>query len=107
MVFERNTVLAGNSRVGAIGELTDDVQWLEVAALALIGVAAAASSAFLRVGLRIPGSALIIAALPMAFGFALVPRRLAGTTMSASALLTATLFDATGTHSFGVGALAS
>ena len=107
MLFEQNPALAGTSRLGPIGELNDDVSWLEVVALAFIGLIAALTSAYVRFGLRIPGSSLAMAALPMALGFALVPRQLAGTTMSASALLTATLMDASGTHSFGVGALAS
>jgi hypothetical protein len=106
-MFERNPALAGNSRIGPIGELGDDVSWLEVATLAFIGLIAALTSAYVRFGLRIPGSSLAMAALPMAFGFALVPRQLAGTTMSGGALLTATLMDASGAHSFGVGALAS
>ena len=107
MLFERNAALAGNSRVRSIGDLSGELSTVEIMALAAVGIVAGLTSAYLRLGLRIPGSSLLMAALPMGLGFALVPRQLAGTTMSATALLTVTLLDAAGLHNLGVGALAS
>jgi hypothetical protein len=107
MLFEPYPALATDSRVRSFGQLDDRVSTLEVATLVLLGVTAAVTSAYVRVGLRIPGQSIVWAVLPMAFGFAVVPRRLAGTTMSASAMLTATLLTASGGHRFGAGAMAS
>jgi len=107
MVFEPNPALAAASRVGSLGQLNGHVSALEVAALVLLGVTAAVTSAYVQIGLRIPGHSIVMAVLPMAFGFAVVPRQLAGTAMSTSAMLTAALLTASGAHHFGVGALAS
>jgi hypothetical protein len=98
---------AGNSRIGSIDQLSGDLSNAEIAVLGLLGVTAALTSAYLRLPLRIPGSSLVMAVLPIGLGLALVPRQLAGTTMAASALLTATVMDASGIHRFGAGALTS
>lgn len=107
MAFEANPALAADSRVRAIGRPGDRVSTLEVATLVLLGVTAAVMSGYVRIGLRIPGHSIVLAVLPMAFGFAVVPRQLAGTAMSASAVLTAALLSASGVRYFGVGAMAS
>jgi hypothetical protein len=83
------------------------VSTLEVVTLVLLGVTAAVMSGYVRLGLRIPGHSIVLAVLPMAFGIAVVPRQLAGTTMSVSAMLTAALLSASGVRYFGVGAMAS
>jgi hypothetical protein len=44
---------------------------------------------FLHLSLRVPGHAILRGVLPMAVGFALVPRRLAGTVMAIGAGVTA------------------
>lgn len=107
MAFETNPALAADSRLRSIGRLGDDVSALEVATLVLLGVTAAVMSSYVRLGLRIPGHTIVLAVLPMALGLAVVPRQLAGTTMSVSAMLTAALLSASGVRYFGVGAMAS
>jgi hypothetical protein len=107
MAFETNPALAADSRVRSIGRLNDHVSTLEVVTLVLLGVTAAVMSGYVRLGLRIPGHSIVLAVLPMAFGIAVVPRQLAGTTMSVSAMLTAALLSASGVRYFGVGAMAS
>ena len=78
----------------------------ELAMLAGFGALAALAVAYMKLGLRIPGHSIVWAALPMAAGLALAPRRLAGTTMSAGALGTAWL-TSLGGASFGSGAMTS
>jgi hypothetical protein len=102
-----NPALAADSRVASLGATRDRATWLDLAALVLFGVVAAVTSGYLRLGLRVPGSSLLLAVLPIALGFAVVPRRQAGTVMGASALVTATLLDWSGAHGYGVGALMS
>ena len=70
------------------------------------GATAALAVAYVKLGLRIPGHSIVLAALPMALGLALAPRRLAGTTMSAGAVATAWL-TSLGGASFGSGATIS
>ncbi len=61
---------------------------LEVALLIACGATAAVASAYLEMGLRIPGHAILRVIFPMALGLAMVPRRRAGTLMGGSALVT-------------------
>jgi hypothetical protein len=82
---------------------------VSVADLALLvgcGAMAALAVAYVKLGLRIPGHSIVLAALPMAAGLALAPRRLAGTAMSAGALGTAWLTSFGGAN-FGAGATMS
>ena len=79
----------------------------ELVALFLCGSVAAMSTAFLDLDLRIPGHSIIRAIFPMAFGFALVPRRSAGTIMGISALATSLGLQAGGLAGTGVGAMTS
>jgi hypothetical protein len=106
-MFQRNQALAGHSRVGTIEDLDRQISRAEIAALIVLGVTAALWSAFVKLGLRIPGSALLSTALPIGLGFSVVPRRLAGTAMSGTALVTVSAMSAFGIHVFGVGALTS
>ena len=62
--------------------------------LFLCGAAAASTTGFIRLGLRIPGHAIVLVVVPMALGLALAPRRLAGFVMSAGAFGTATAVSA-------------
>jgi hypothetical protein len=71
------------------------------------GAVAALASAFLDLGLGIPGHAILRAVFPMAFGLAVVPRQLAGTVMGAGALATAIVVKAGGAGALGVGAMTS
>jgi hypothetical protein len=107
-MFQHQPALAGNSRVGTITDAPDQpITAGELTALVILGASAALWSAFIRVPLRIPGSSLVYAVIPMALGFAVVPRKHAGTVMSASGIMTAALMGVTGINSFGVGATAS
>ena len=78
----------------------------DVALLVGFGATAALVVAYVKLGLRIPGHSIVLAALPMAVGRSLAPRRLAGTVMSAGALSTAWLASLGGA-SFGSGATIS
>jgi hypothetical protein len=57
--------------------------------LVALGISAALTSTVLDFRLRIPGHAILRAIVPMSLGLALVPRRGAGSVMTAAALLTA------------------
>lgn len=80
---------------------------VELLLLLLCGAAAAATMGFVKLGLRIPGHAIVLAVLPMAFGLSIAPRRLAGSVMSAGAFGTAALLSGTGAANFGSGAFTS
>ena len=55
----------------------------EIAVLALAGFAAATAEAWIHLGLKVPGHAILRAILPMILGLALVPRRGSGSAMGA------------------------
>ena len=78
----------------------------DAAVLLGCGATAALAVAYVKLGLRIPGHSIVLAALPMALGLSMAPRRLAGTVMSAGALGTAWL-TSFGGASFGSGATIS
>jgi hypothetical protein len=61
----------------------------ELSILAAAGVVATLAIAFLQTPLRIPGHAILKAALPLACGMAFVPKPLAGTTMGSASLFAA------------------
>ena len=77
----------------------------EIAILAGFGAVAALLSV-LDLGLQMPGHAIMRSVTPMALGMAMVPRRRAGAIMGGSALVTASLLEASGAAHLGVGALA-
>jgi hypothetical protein len=54
----------------------------EIAILATAGIAAALAIGLIRMQIRIPGHAILRAAIPMAVGLSLVPRRSSGTMMA-------------------------
>src|SRR5262245_39156647 len=62
----------------------------EIATLLACGAFAALAIGLLQLHIRVPGHAILRAVLPMALGFALVPRRSSGVLMSIGAGLTAT-----------------
>jgi hypothetical protein len=98
--------LLTSSRMPALSRPGQAVSAIELAVLGLLGAAAAAATMLLDLRLRIPGHAILQSVFPMALGMALVPRRLAGSIMGASALATALLFQAVGAGG-GPGALTS
>lgn len=79
----------------------------EVVVLALAGSGAAAAVGLLDLHLRIPGHSILQAVLPMAFGWAVVPRKLSGAGMSVSAALMAGTLVKLGYGEFGAGAWTS
>jgi hypothetical protein len=83
------------------------VHLAEVLLLLGAGALAAAATTFLDMGLRIPGHAIVRAVFPMAFGFALVPRRMAGSMMGIGAALSAALLQTAGARGPGFGAMTS
>src|SRR5262249_14885754 len=101
-----NDGLLASSRVPALSRPGRTVSLAEAAALLAVGATAAVLTAALDLHLRIPGHAIIRAIFPMAFGLALVPRRLAGVCMGAGALATGSLLKTAGAG-IGPGALAS
>jgi hypothetical protein len=77
---------AHTAREGDFSRTVANFTTRELAILGLAGVAATLSMAFLQTPLRIPGHAVLKAALPLALGMAFVARPLAGT-MAGSASL--------------------
>jgi hypothetical protein len=65
---------------------------MEIGTLLLCGIVSAITTGILQLrGIRIPGHVILVAVLPMSLGMALVPRRMAGGVMSATAVVTAAL----------------
>ena len=79
----------------------------EVVALLLAGAAASLLTNVARFRLGVPGSSIVFAVFPMALGFALVPRRGAGSVMALGALATTSLLWLAGVRLDGVGAQTS
>ncbi len=98
--------LHDSARVPSLAAVGRRLSALEVVTLLAAGAAAAFAMAYVRLGLRIPGHAILLAVFPMAWGLALAPRRLAGSVMSAGAFATAWALASTGTR-FGSGAFVS
>ena len=105
--FDVRDGLAGASRFPPLARPNHSISAIEVAMLLICGAASAATIAFVKLSLGIPGHSIVLAALPMALGMSLAPRRLAGSIMSAGALATASLLVAGGVGRFGSGAFAS
>jgi hypothetical protein len=99
--------LAINSRLPALARDQEGLRVAEILFLLGTGAVAALASAFLDLGLRIPGHAIIRAVFPMAFGLAVVPRQLGGSVMGTGALATALVVKAGGAGALGLGALTS
>lgn len=79
--------LAERSRLISQPARSDAVAGWEIATLIGCGLGASAAVVLLDFSLRIPGHAILRSVIPLSFGLALVPRRGAGLTMSASALV--------------------
>lgn len=95
------------SRLPALGADRDAVSAAGLAALVLLGAAAAVLTTYVRLRLRLPGHQIVFAVFPMALGLALVPRRWAGSTMGLAALATMVLLGAGGADLPGIGARTS
>jgi len=69
------------------------------------GFLAAIVSVVLDLNWKLPGHAILRAVLPMSLGFALAPRRFAGTVMGATAFVTALGLNVSGRFDIGWGAI--
>ncbi len=105
--FDVRDGLIGAARFPSLARPNHRISAIEVAMLLTCGAASAATIAFVKLSLGIPGHSIVLAALPMALGMSLAPRRLAGSMMRAGALTTASLLVASGAGRFGSGAFAS
>lgn len=83
------------------------VRPVELATLLFAGAAASLLTNLVRLRLGIPGSSIVFAVFPIALGFALVPRRWAGTVMAGGALATSLALSLAGARLDGVGAQTS
>jgi len=99
--------LTGAARFPSLTRREGRISTAELLLLVTCGAAAAAAVGFVKLRLGIPGHSIVLAALPMAFGLATAPRRLAGTVMSAGAFGTAWLLVGAGAVSYGSGAFIS
>lgn len=95
------------ARLPALTRARQGISAGELLVLLMCGVAAAAAIALVKLGLRIPGHSIVLAALPMALGISLAPRHFAGSVMSAGALGTALLLSGTGAVRYGAGSFVS
>ena len=99
--------LADATRLPSLARSRRRISAAEVLLLLTSGGVAAAAVGMAKLGLGIPGHSIVLAALPLAFGMALAPRRLAGSVMSAGALGTGWVLRAAGVASYGSGSLVS
>ncbi len=102
----REGVLA-SARTPSLSAVGERLRIAEVVLLVLCGSAAAFAIGYIRLGLRIPGHAIVLAVVPMALGLALAPRRIAGSLMSAGAFGTAALLSAFAGARYGGGSFVS
>ena len=102
----RGGVLAA-ARVPSLAAAGRRITVAELVLLVLCGSAAAFVIGYVRLGLRIPGHVIVLAAVPMTLGLALAPRRMAGSVMSAGAFGTASLLAAFGGARYGGGSFVS
>lgn len=103
-----NAALARAARVPSlVAPGASRVRWLEIIVLLTAGAAASLMANVVRLRLGIPGSNIVFVTFPIAFGFALVPRRGAGWLMAGGALMTNALLWGAGVRLDGVGAQTS
>jgi len=105
--FRVHEGVLGAARIPPIARFRERISTAELLLLFLCGAAAASATGFIRLGLRIPGHAIVLAVVPMALGLALAPRRLAGFVMSAGAFCTANALSIAGLTTYGSGAIVS
>src|SRR5947208_2173071 len=91
--FATQPSLRQSSRLPALSR-TSAISIPEIVCLLACGALAAAAIGFVHLSLRVPGHAILRAALPMSMGLALVPRRFAGIIMAFGAGITATAMSA-------------
>jgi hypothetical protein len=99
--------LTAAGRMPSLARSRQRISALELLVLLLSGAGAAAAVGMAKLGLGIPGHSIVLAALPLALGLSLAPRRLAGSMMSAGALGTAWMLEGSGAASYGSGSFVS
>jgi hypothetical protein len=99
--------LIGAARLPSLAPARQRISAAELLLLLTCGAAAAATVSLVKLSLGIPGHSIVLAALPMALGMSLAPRRLAGSVMSAGALGASVLLTQIAGARFGSGAFAS
>lgn len=87
-MLTRHDGLRATTRLGFLTTSQETVQTWEMLVLLGAGVTAAVASMFMDFNLRIPGHAILRVVFPIAAGFAIVPRRGAGSVMGLTALAT-------------------
>jgi hypothetical protein len=102
-----NKELGEASRLQSLVHAGERTTWGELATLMSLGACAALASTLLDIKLRIPGHAILRAIVPISLGLALVPRRWAGSVMTAAALLSMLGLRAWGVSRGGSGAWTS
>jgi hypothetical protein len=105
--FSIHDGLVAAGRIPSMTRVRDRISASELTLLLFLGAASATTAGFLRLGIRLPGSSIILSMLPMILGLALTPRRLSGFIMSASAFGTASAFSLAGMAHYGSGAFVS
>ncbi|MGE0608812.1 MAG: hypothetical protein AB7O62_17085 [Pirellulales bacterium] len=106
-MFSPHPGLMSQTRLPSLSRPGAGMAAAEWGALLLIGAVAAFATNFWSLNLRLPGHAIIRSVFPMAFGLALVPRRVSGCVMGLGALATALGFEAAGIDGPGLGATTS
>lgn len=106
-LFATHEGLAASTRLPAHLRTSKGLFALEMGLLILAGATASLLTAYVNYKLRIPGHAILRAVLPMSLGLALVPRRMAGTVMGFSALVTMLILSAGSVATPGLGAITS
>ena len=99
--------LIGAARFPSLARPLHRISAIECLLLLTCGASSAAAIAFIKLSLGIPGHSIVLAALPMALGMSLAPRRFSGSMMSVGALTTAWSLTQLGGVRFGSGAFAS
>jgi hypothetical protein len=95
------------ARVPSLARSRERISAMELLLLLMSGATSAAAVGMAKLGLGIPGHAIVLAALPLVFGMSVAPRRLAGSLMSAGALGTAWVLRAAGVADYGSGSMVS
>ena len=103
----RSSWFAGAGRFGSLAAPGTRISSAELLTLVAAGAIAAGVVAFVHLQLRMPGSAILKATLPIVAGVALVPRRGAGTIASLSGMATAGILLALGAGRLPGAALSS
>ena len=106
-LFNVHEGLAAAGRIPSAARVRDHISASELAILIICGAISASAVSFVRLGLRLPGHAIVLAMIPMALGLALAPRRFSGSIMSASAFGTASIIGLLGMVKPGAGSFVS